>query len=132
VIQLRNPLVLGALAVAEVVDLFLKWAPRHGPGADIGISGLNVPVGSWVLTAAVVLFVWQLARCLRVSLTARADTTVAALLALTTGLLGGCAVLNLSSASSFSVGTNLGYGAFLQIVISIALAAAGLVLLRDT
>jgi hypothetical protein len=127
------PEALGLLAVAQLVDLFLRWAPRHGEGGfyRVGISGLNVPEGSWVLAAAIALLVWQLARYLSVPLTGRSDAVVSAMLALVTGLLGGAAVLNLSVSSNFSVGTNLAYGAILQIVISLAFVGAGVLALRQ-
>jgi hypothetical protein len=129
----RAPEPLGLLAVAQLVDLFLRWAPRHGSGSffRVGVSGLNVLGGSWIMAAAIVLFVWQLARYLGARLTERSDAPVAAMLAVGTGLTGGITVLNLAVGIGFSVGTNLAYGAILQIVISLAFVGAGVVALRQ-
>src|SRR5712691_186573 len=129
-------MVVTALAIGQIVVLFLRWAPRHAMKTDLlnareGIKGLDTLAGHQVLLIAVALLVWQITRLAGVRLTSRSDETVEAMLTLALGLLGGAAVVYLAWGSYYSFGTNLAYGAQIQMVLSIALAVIGLASLRD-
>jgi hypothetical protein len=128
-------MVVTALAIGEIVDLFVRWAPRHTETgfshAQLGIKGLDTPMGREVLLVAIALLVWQITRLAGVRLTARSDETVEAMLGLAVAFVGGAAVAYLSWDSYYSFGTNLAYGAQIQVVISVALAGIGLLSLSD-
>ena len=112
---------VGLVAIAYVVFLFLPWAKGADETSIGSRAGVDMVPGFLSLASGVVLVLWEVLGAAGVRRAGRSDSLVSFFLAGSTAILGILGVIHAKWGDSSPFAVDLAYGAFVALALAILL-----------
>lgn len=118
---------VGLLAIAYVVFLFLPWVKQDDEGFSGEPAGVDIVPGFLSLTPAVALVLWELLGAAGVRRTTHSDSLVSFFLAAATAALGILSFIHSKWGSPYPFDVGLAYGAYAALALAVLMLAGAIV-----